>query len=114
MINPVQKGSQKERYRQTLNRTEMLSRADDHLILEGDFNRHHPMWDEELDNRIFTPRALEEAGKLIELLADLNLNMALPKGQLTLKHLVTKKYSCPDNFWCTEDIYDLIVYDLIV
>ena len=92
-----------------LNRTEMLSRADDHLILAGDFNRHHPMWDEESDDRLFTPRALEEAGKLIELLADLNLKMALPKGQPTLEHLVTKKYSRPDNFWCTEDIYDLIV-----
>ena len=92
-----------------LNRTEMLSRADDHLILAGDFNRHHPMWEEELDDRLFTPRALEEAGKLIELLADLNLKMALPKRQLTLEHLVTKKYLHPNNFWCTEDIYNLIV-----
>jgi hypothetical protein len=62
------------------NRAEILSRADDHLILAGDFNRHHPMWDEESDDRLFTPRALEDAGKLIELLADLNLKMALPNS----------------------------------
>jgi hypothetical protein len=91
------------------NRTEVLSRADDHLIWAGDFNRHHPMWDDESDDRLFTPRALEDAGKLIELLADLNLKMALPKGQPTLEHMVTKKYSRPDNFWCTEEIFDLII-----
>ena len=71
-------------------------------------NRHHPMWDE-TDNRLFTPRALEDAGKLIELLTDLNLKMALPKGQPTLEHLVTKKYSHPDNIWCTEEIHNLII-----
>jgi len=88
---------------------ETLSNPDDHLIWAGDFNRHHPMWDDELDNRLFTPRALEDAGKLIKILADLNLKMALPKGQPTLEHLVTKKYSCPDNFWCTEEVYDLVI-----
>jgi len=80
------------------------------LILAGDFNRHHPMWDDESDDRLFTPRALEDAGKLIELLADLNLKMALPKGQPTLEHMVTKRFSCPDNIWCTEDIYDQVIH----
>ena len=91
------------------NHAEILSREDDHLIWAGDFNRHHPMWDEETDDRLFMPRALEDAGKLIELLADLNLKMALPKGQPTLEHLVTKKYSRPDNIWCTEEIHNLII-----
>jgi len=68
-----------------------LSRPDDHLVWAGDFNRHHLMWDNELDDRLFMLRALEDAGKLIELLSDLNLKMALPKGQPTLEHLVTKK-----------------------
>ena len=92
-----------------INREEILAREDDQLVLAGDFNRHHPMWDDDTDDRLFTPRALEDAGKLIELLADLNLKMALPKGQPTLEHMVTKKYSRPDNIWCTEDIHDLIV-----
>jgi len=92
-----------------INRAEVLSREDDHLIWAGDFNRHHPMWDDDTDDRLFTPRALEDAGKLIELLADLNLKMALPKGHLTLEHQVTKKYSRPDNFWCTEEMYDLLI-----
>jgi len=80
------------------------------LILASDFNRHHPMWDDELDDRLFMPRALEDTGKLIELLANLNLKMALPKGQPTLEHMVTKKFSCPDNIWCTEDIYDQVIH----
>jgi exonuclease III len=91
------------------NRAEILSRADDHLIWAGDFNRHHPMWDEETDDRLFTPRALEDAGRLIEMLADLNMKMALPKGQPTLEHMVTKRYSRPDNVWCTEELSDLII-----
>ena len=92
-----------------VNRAEIMSRPDDHLIWAGDFNRHHPLWDDELDDRLFTPAALEDAGKLIEILADLNLKMALPKGQPTLEHLVTKKFSRPDNVWCTEDTFDLII-----
>jgi len=91
------------------NCAEVLSRPDDHLLWSGDFNRHHLMWDNELDDRLFMPRALEDAGKLIELLADLNLKMALPKGQLTLEHLVTKKYSRPDNVWCSEEVFELII-----
>ena len=55
------------------NRAEVLSRPDDHLYWAGDFNRHHPLWDDESDDRLFTPSALEEVGKLIEMLADLNL-----------------------------------------
>ena len=91
------------------NWTEVLSRADNHLIWAGDFNRHHPLWDEETDDRLFTTRALEDAGRLIEAIADLNLKMALPKGQPTLEHMVTKRYSRPDNVWCTEELFDLII-----
>ena len=98
------------------NHNKVLSRLDDHLIWAGDFNRHHPLWDNELDDRLFTLRALEDAGMLIEILANLNLKMALLKGQPTLEHLVTKNFLCPDNVWCTEDAFDLIIhcFDLII
>lgn len=92
-----------------VNRADVLAREDDHLIWAGDFNRHHPMWDEEGDDRLFTAKALEDAGRLIEILADHNLKMALPKGQPTLEHMVTKRYSRPDNVWCTEEVFDLII-----
>ena len=82
---------------------------DDHIVWAGDFKRHHLMWDKETDDRLFTTRALEDAGKLIEMLADLDLKMALPKRQPTLEHMVTKSCSCLDNMWCTAEIFDLII-----
>ena len=45
----------------------------------GDFNRHHPMWDEERNRHLFTVQALEESLKLITLAADHDMYMALPK-----------------------------------
>ena len=91
------------------NHAKVMSRPDDHLIWAGDFNRHHLLWDDELDDRLFTLRALEDTGMLIKILADLNLKMALPKGQPMLEHMVTKNFSCPNNVWCTEDTFDLII-----
>jgi hypothetical protein len=46
----------------------------------GDFNRHHPLWDREEDDRLFTPEALKDANILIEMVANEGLEMALPKG----------------------------------
>ena len=37
-----------------------------------------------------------------------DLNMALPKGIPTLQHMVTKKYSRPDNIFITEGLNELI------
>jgi hypothetical protein len=46
----------------------------------GDFNRHHPMWEDEENDRLFTNQNLNEAGLLIETLADRNMQMVLPQG----------------------------------
>ncbi|TFK22073.1 hypothetical protein FA15DRAFT_596731 [Coprinopsis marcescibilis] len=46
----------------------------------GDFNRHHPMWDRDEDQRLFTGRNLDDAKQLIEMTAEWGLEMALPKG----------------------------------
>jgi hypothetical protein len=44
-----------------------------------------------------TTEALVAADLLINKLADWNMNMPLPKGIPTLKHMVTRNYSRPDN-----------------
>jgi hypothetical protein len=75
----------------------------------GDFNRHHPLWDSDEDNRLFTPRALQDANLLIEMIANEGMAMALPKGESTLKHFVTNLYSRPDNVWCSEEIMHHVV-----
>ena len=46
---------------------------------------------------------------MIELLATYNMNMALPKGISTLQHMVTKRYSRPDNLFCTGNLLDQII-----
>ena len=41
-----------------------------HILWLGDFNRHHPYWDDPRDTRLFTGDAAEAAEKLIKALAD--------------------------------------------
>jgi ribonuclease HI len=84
--------------------------ADDnhHMIWAGDFNRHHPLWDRDEDTHLFTTRATRLAENLINLIAENDMVMALPKGIPTLQHMRTKRYSRPDNFFCTEGLQDSI------
>ena len=79
------------------------------MIWAGDFNRHHPMWDNDNDIHLFTNQATRQAAGLIELIANYELNMTLPKGIPTLKHMVTKKYSRPNNFFITNGLTNLIM-----
>ena len=37
------------------------------------------------------------------------MSMALPKGISTLQHMVTKRYSRPDNLFCTGNLLDWII-----
>jgi len=75
----------------------------------GDFNMHHPLWDRDEDHRLFTPSAGRRAQRLIQMVADEAMKMALPKGIPTLKHFVTGRYTRPDNVWSTANIYEHIV-----
>ena len=61
-----------------------------HVIWVGDFNRHHPAWDNPEDTRLFTQHALEVAELLIKATADLRLDSALPAGTPTHFHNVTR------------------------
>jgi len=73
----------------------------------GDFNRHHPMWDDESNNRLFTRRALDEAELLIDLLAQYNMDMCLPKGIPTIRNS-RAGHTRPDNVFCTDTISEWI------
>jgi ribonuclease HI/endonuclease/exonuclease/phosphatase family metal-dependent hydrolase len=85
--------------------------ADDnqHMVWAGDFNRHHPLWDRDEDTHLFTTRATRMAENLINLIAENNMVMPLPKGIPTLQHMRTKRYSRPDNVFCTEGLQDSII-----
>ena len=51
----------------------------------SDFNRHHPLWDEDRNRHLFTASALQAADRLLEKIADHNMIMVLPKDIPTLE-----------------------------
>ena len=79
-----------------------------HIIWLGDFNRHHPCWDNPEDTRLFTNEATEAAEKLIEALADAGLEMALPSGIPTHEHSVTKRWSRLDQVFLSDQSSGLL------
>jgi ribonuclease HI len=93
----------------TNNRHSLTDGDDTHMIWAGDFNRHHPLWDDDRDVHLFTRQALREAEGLIELMADYGMEMALPKGIPTLQHMRTKRYSRPDNVLCTAALRPFVI-----
>ena len=48
----------------------MLALENDHMMWCGDFNRHHPLWDEERNSHLLTAGASSAAQPLIALLED--------------------------------------------
>ena len=86
----------------------LLDSENHHMIWAGDFNRHHPLWDRDEDTHLFTTQATRKAEDLISLLAEYNMVMSLPKGAPTLQHMRSKRYSRPDNVFCTPSLSELI------
>lgn len=86
------------------NKPELRPAEGDHMLWLGDFNRHHPLWDEERNNHLFTAAALEASGRLLDLVADHGMVQALP----TLQSSSTRNWTRPDNVFCTEHTSDTI------
>ena len=80
-----------------------------HLLWVGDFNRHHPHWDDPNNNRLFTREALKAANALIEAVATLGLDLALPSGLPTHIHNVTKKWTRLDQVFLSEHSSKLLI-----
>ena len=53
------------------------------MLWLGDFNRHHPMWEDDANERLFEPE--EYLAPLINLLYKWDMLLALPKGIPTLQ-----------------------------
>ena len=67
------------------------------------------MWDRDKDSQCFTTKALKDAQELIELVADQEMFMPLPKGIPTLKHMVMKYFYRPDNIFCTNSLANCVL-----
>ena len=74
-----------------------------HNIWLGDFNRHHPYWDDPGNLRLFTDNTLAAAETLIEAVAEAGLDLALPSGIPTHCHNVTKLWSRLDHVFISEN-----------
>jgi hypothetical protein len=79
------------------------------MIWLGDFNRHHPLWDEERNSHLFTERNLRMAQNLLDLAQGHGLQMALPKDIPTLRAFSTGNYTRLDNVFCTADLVNNII-----
>jgi hypothetical protein len=79
------------------------------MIWGGDFNCYHPLWDRDEDEHLFTAQAMRDANVLIEMVANKGMEMALPKGEVTLRHMVTNLHSRLDNVWCSAEIIPLVI-----
>lgn len=66
--------------------------GDDQLMVAGDFNSHHQLWDRDEDCRLFTPEAARRAEQVLLMAADEDegLVMALPRGLPTLEAFPNK------------------------
>lgn len=79
--------------------------ASEHMILAGDFNHHHPLWDKDCNRHLFMTLNLQ----IIELQVQLNLVQALPKGIPTLVVSYSGNYTRTDNIFVSETLIIHIV-----
>ena len=79
------------------------------FIWLGDFNRHHPLWDEERNNHLFTNAALALTQPLLSMLSRHNMMMALPKNTPTLQASSTGNHTRVDNVFCSANLIQAIV-----
>jgi ribonuclease HI len=80
-----------------------------HTIWLGDFNRHHPHWDNPEDTRLFTREAVNAAEVLIGAVAEAGLEMILPSGTPTHLHNVSKRWSRLDNVFLSDHSLDALL-----
>ena len=75
----------------------------------GDFNCHHPHWDDPVDTRLFTRAALNDVETLISTVAEAGLDLALPPGIPTHQHNVTKCWTRLDHVLISKDSLDAVI-----
>ena len=70
----------------------------DPMLWLGDFNRHHPMWEEDANSHLFESE--NDIAPLLHLLYRHNMLLALPKGIPTFQ-TSTGRWTHLDNIWHT-------------
>jgi len=78
----------------------------DCVLWLGDFNCHHPMWEDDSNEHLFEPE--DFISPLIELLYKNDMLLTLPKGIPTFQ-ASSGNWTRPDNVWRSCDLDNLIV-----
>ena len=77
---------------------------DRHVIVAGDFNRHHSWWEDKGNTHLTSSEAMIQP--LLDMIHWFDLRMALPLNIPTLQALSTRNWMCPDNVWCANHTSD--------
>src|SRR6266481_4386627 len=88
---------------------DLLASEVDHMIWCSNFNRHHPLWDEEHNKHLFMASASVAVQLLLSLLEEHNMIMLLPKGIPTLQLMATGNWTRVDNVFATANMEGLVV-----
>jgi hypothetical protein len=78
-----------------------------HMTWFGDFNRHHPLWEELRNAHLFNSSS--QIDPLLDLVHSYGMRMALPPGIPTLEASSTGNWTRPDNVWYSNNNTDLFV-----
>jgi len=78
----------------------------DHVLWMGDFNRHHPMWEEPWNRHLINYAA---AQPLIDLITTYEMVQLLPAAIPTLQSVSTGNWTRPDNVFGTEPTLNAII-----
>ena len=86
-----------------------LQLDDPQVIWLGDFNRHHPLWEDERNTHLLTDAYLDNAQPLLDLLSAFDLQMLLPPATPTLEAARTKNHTRPDNIFASPELAGALV-----
>jgi hypothetical protein len=56
----------------------IANKPDDYILIGGNFNKHHPLWENNKNTKLLSPSAIKKAEILIDLLTEHDFEMALP------------------------------------
>jgi exonuclease III len=103
VYNPCNSNNTQNRLDRFLDRkqAEFYGNENKHIIWSGDFTCHHPMWDWVQDVNLFRGGDRERTDQFIQILADHDMVIALPRDIPTLCHLCSRRYTRPDNVFMT-------------
>ena len=96
-------------YSRNRNRLEQAEVGTAYVIWLGDFNCHHPLWDDTNNDQLFTPKVMDAAEVLIEAIADIGLELALPSRTPMHQHNVTKSWSWLDQVFLSDHAEHMLI-----